>query len=82
MSTLIVMPDGNAVSPMLIKQVTLSKGRGILCRDAQQRNIAWIPVADEEKGERVRDILIRLAGDERRFTQPDWSFLDEEVAAD
>lgn len=82
MSTLIVMPDGNALSPTLIKQVSLIKGKGVLCRDAQQRNIAWIPVTDEEKGERVRDILIRLAADERRFVQPDWSFLDEEVSAD
>lgn len=77
MSTLIVMPDGNALSPTLIKQVSLIKGKGVLCRDAQQRNIAWIPVTDEEKGERVRDILIRLAADERRFVQPDWSFLND-----
>lgn len=80
MSTLIVMPDGNALSPALIKQVTLTK-RGVLCRDAQQRSIAWIPVADEEHGKRARDILIRLAADGPRPVQPDWSFLDDETDA-
>lgn len=81
MSTLIVMPDGNALSPVLIKQVSLFKGKGVLCRDAQQRNIVWIPVTDEAKGERVRDILIRLAADGPRPVQPDWSFIND-VAAD
>jgi len=81
MSTLIVMPDGNALSPVLIKQVSLFRGKGVLCRDAQQRNIAWIAVKDVEKGERVREILIRQAADGPRPAPPDWSFLDE-VATD
>lgn len=80
MSTLIVMPDGNALSPVLIKQVSLYK-KGVLCRDAQQRMIAWIPVVDEAKGRRVRDILIRLTADGPRPVQPDWSFLNEESAS-
>lgn len=80
MSTLIVMPDGNALSPALIKQVSLFK-KGVLCRDAQQRTIAWIPIADEEKGKRLRDILIRLTAEGPRPVQPDWSFLDDEVDA-
>lgn len=80
MSTLIVMPDGNALSPVLIKQVSLHK-KGVLCRDAQQRILAWIPVVAEEKGKRVRDILMRLAADGPRPIQPDWSFLNEESAS-
>lgn len=80
MTTLIVMPDGNALSPVLIKQVSLYK-KGVLCRDAQQRMIAWIPVVDEVKGKRVRDILIRLTADGPRPIQPDWSFLNEEADA-
>lgn len=76
MTTLILMPDGNALSPALIKQVSLHK-KGVLCRDAQQRMLAWIPVVDEEKGKRVRDILIRLTADGPRPVQPDWSFLKE-----
>jgi hypothetical protein len=80
MTTLILMPDGNALSPDLIRQVSLHK-RGVLCRDAQQRMIAWIPVVDEVKGKRVRDILIRLTADGPRPIQPDWSFLNEEADA-
>lgn len=80
MSTLIVMPDGNALSPELIRQVSLHKNR-VICRDAQQRIIAWITVADEEKGKRVRDILIRLTADGPRPVQPDWSFLKKEADA-
>ena len=80
MTTLILMPDGNALSPALIKQVSLHK-KGVLCRDAQQRMLAWIPVIDEEKGKRVRDILIRLTADGPRPVQPDWSFLKEEANA-
>ena len=80
MSTLIVLPDGNALSPVLIKQVSLYK-KGVLCRDAQQRMIAWIPVVDEAKGKRVRDILIRLTADGPRPVQPDWSFLNDEADA-
>ena len=80
MTTLIVMPDGNAMSPVLIKQVSLYK-KGVMCRDAQQRMIAWIPVVDEEKGKRVRDILIPLTADGPRPIQPDWSFLKEEDAS-
>lgn len=82
MSTLIVMPDGNALSPVLIRAVQLVKGKGVICRDAQQRTIAWIPITDEEKGKRVRDILIRLATERPRPGQPeDWSFLNDEADA-
>lgn len=84
MSTLIIMPDGNALSPSLIRSVSFFKGKKglrVLCNDAQQRIIVSIAVADEVKGKRVRDILIQLAADGPRPMQPDWSFLDEEVVA-
>lgn len=79
MSTLIVMPDGNALSPSLIKQVSLFKNR-VICRDAQQRIIAWIDVADEEEGKRVREILIRQTADGPRPMPPDWSFMKPKEA--
>ena len=82
MSTLILMPDGNAMSPSLIRSVNLfqsKKGLRVVCNDAQQRIIVSIAVADEVKGKRVRDILIQLAADGPRPLQPDWSFLDEEA---
>lgn len=78
MTTLILMPDGNALSPELIRQVILYK-KGVLCRDAQQRTIAWIPVVDEEDGKRVREFLIRLTAEGPRPIQPDWSFIKPNI---
>jgi hypothetical protein len=78
MFKLIIMPDGNAVSPAIIKSVQLNK-KGVVCSDAQRRLIVWIDVTDEEKGKRVRDIMIRVANDGYRAQQPDWSFLQGDV---
>lgn len=78
MTTLILMPDGNALSPDLIRQVTLYK-KGVMCRDAQQRMIVWIPVVDEEDGIRVRELLIRLTADGPRPVPPDWSFMKPNI---
>lgn len=84
MSTLIVMPDGNALSPALIKAVSFFKGKKgfrVLCQDAQQRIIACISVRDEATGKRVRETLIQLTADGQWPVQPDWSFLEEEADA-
>lgn len=83
MSTLIVMPDGNALSPALIKSVSFfrgKKGPRVICQ-GEQRIIACIAVRDEAAGKRVRDILIQLAADGQRAAQPDWSFLEEADAS-
>ncbi len=79
MYKLIDLPDGNAISPALIRSVQLRKGKGVFLFDAQQRVAAWIPVTDEVKGERVRDLMKRVANDGPRAQQPDWSFLESEV---
>jgi hypothetical protein len=79
MSNLIVMPDGNALTPALIKVVQFIKGKGVICKDAQQRMVSWVPVKDDIKGQKVRDLMIRIAGEGSRSPQPDWSFLEEQV---
>lgn len=80
---LIKMPNKNALSPDAIRGVQLYPGKGVLCRDAQQGIIDWIPIIDAEKGGRVRDLLISVIEDGNQATQPDWSFLDgEDVSAD
>jgi hypothetical protein len=79
MSNLVVMPDGNAISHAVIKSVQLINGKGVLCKDAQQRVAAWVPISDDTKGKRVRDIMIRIVEEGQRSIQPDWSFLESEV---
>lgn len=79
MSNLFLLPDGNASSLVLIRSVQLYQGKGVMCRDAQQRVVTWIPVSGHENGCRVRDIMIRLVQEGPRAVQPDWSFLKDEV---
>jgi hypothetical protein len=81
MSNFITLPDGNAISPAVIKSVFYFQGKGVMCRDAQQRPLSYIKVADDDLGHRVRDLLIKAVNDGARALQPDWSFLDEESAA-
>jgi hypothetical protein len=79
MNKLIDLPDGNALSPVVIKGVHHVPGRGVLIRDAQLRIVAWIMVADDEKARRVRDLMKAVVNDGYRAKQPDWSFLESEV---
>ena len=81
MTNLFVLPDGNAICPTLIRSVQQTK-KGVACFDTQKRVVAWIPVADAQKSLRVREIMIRVAAEGRRFQQPDWAFLTDSVAAD
>lgn len=78
MSHWLLLPQGDAVSNVLIKSVSHLVGRGVICRDAQQRIVAFIKVVNDEKGRRVRDLLIKSVNEGPGATQPNWSFLDEE----
>lgn len=80
MSKFILLPNGDAISNAVIKSVRYLNGRGVACSDAQQRLVVWIEIADVDKGHRVRDILIRFVQEARGIPQPDWSFLEEEIA--
>lgn len=81
MTSFILLPNGDAIANSVIKSVRYVNERGVACSDAQQRMVAWIPVADVAKGHRVRDILILFVKDPRGIRQPDWSFLNDEVPA-
>lgn len=77
MSKLILLPDGNAISNAVIKSVIYYEGKGVMCRDAQQRVVSYTKTPIDEHGRRVRDLLIKVVMDGLGATQPDWSFLNE-----
>lgn len=80
MSKLFILPNGNAIAPEVIKSVIWHAGKGVICHDTQQRVVVWIPLADEEKGKRLRDVLIRVTEQGKDAPTPDWSFLNEQAA--
>jgi hypothetical protein len=77
MTKLILLPDGNAISTAVIKSVFYYVGKGVMCRDAQQRTVSYIKISVDEHGHRIRDLLIKAVLDGSGATQPDWSFLTE-----
>ena len=77
MAKLTTLPNGNAISMPLVTSITLHPGKGVSCRDEQQRMLAWIDVEDIEKAKRVRQTLIRLAQPGVGGVEPDWTFLEE-----
>ena len=77
MSNFILMPDGNAVSPAVIKTVFYYEGKGVICRDAQNRSINYIKISSDDHGRRVRDLIIKAVNEGARASQPDWSFLEQ-----
>ena len=81
MTKLIRMPDGNAFSPALIERVTFyPTSLIVLCQDAKSNRIAWIKVANEVEGIRVREVLLDIADAGYRAEPPDWSFMEAKVA--
>jgi hypothetical protein len=81
MKNVMILPDGNAISSSIIKSVSLHDGRGVICRDAQQRPVSWIKVSNIEIGKRVRDVLISFMRD-GRIAQPDWEEIFTESGAE
>lgn len=81
MSKLFILPNGNAIAPEVIKSVIWHAGKGVICHDAQQRIVVWVPVVDNEKAKRLRDLLIRMSEQGNGSPTPDWSFLNEQEAA-
>lgn len=75
MTNFILLPDGNAVSHAVIKTVFHYEGKGVMCRDAQNRPVTYIKISSDDHGRRVRDLIIKAVSDGARADQPDWSFL-------
>ena len=78
MPNLFLLPNGNAISAATVRSVQLA-AKGVQCRDAQNRLVAWIPVSNEELGCKVRDLLISTVQKGLHAPQPDWSFLKNET---
>lgn len=75
------MPSKNVHSTFVMHSVRWIEGKGVVITDARGRLLEWIPVADAEKGQKVRDMLISALNGERRFRTLDWSFLNEPATA-
>jgi hypothetical protein len=70
MSQWMILPNGDAVTSSVIKSVSLHKA-GVVCRDAQQKVVSWIPTQNQAVGGIVRDKLIAFARD-GNAPQPNW----------
>ena len=77
MSKLILLPDGNAISPEIVRAVSYHEGKGVLCRDAQSRAVCYIKEEDAETGKHIRDLLIKAVADGNAALQPDWSLIQK-----
>ena len=80
MKKLILLPDGSAISSELIHAVTYVNKKGVLCRDVNSNPICYIKEADLETGNRIRDLLIKVAEAGNSADQPDWSFIQKAAA--
>lgn len=77
MAKLTVLPNGNAIAMHLVTSITLHPGKGVSCRDEDNRMVAWIDVTDADKAKQVRQTLIRLTQAGMAGLEPDWSFLEQ-----
>lgn len=77
MSKLLKLPNGDAIANYVLRSVQYYEGKSVVCKDAQQRIVAYIKEPNTQRGMRIRDLLIKVVDDGNAFTQPDWSFLTE-----
>ena len=77
MKNFILLPDGNAVSPAVIKSVTYYEGKGVILRDAQNRHVSYLQIENDAHGRLARDLIIQAIEEGTKAVQPDWSFLDQ-----
>lgn len=78
MATKIVLPNGNLTCNETMNTVELIPKKGVVCRDSLRKIVAWIPVEDQAKAEKVRDLMNDFARAGRWGVQPCWKFLSEE----
>lgn len=75
MSNFILMPDGNAISPAVIKGVIHIPGKGVVLRDAQNRLLSYLKTDNDEHGLLARNLIIKAIDEGVRSAQPEWAFL-------
>ena len=73
----VVMPNGNSHTSFVAQSVRLVPNKGVAVMDARGKLLEWIPVTDAEKAQRVQHILHRGFDGDRRYRNPDWTFLQE-----
>ena len=73
------MPSGNVYTEYAIHIVKWYEGKGVLCLDARNKPLEWIPVTDIEKGRRVRDMINGALAGDPHYRKLGWAFLNEAV---
>lgn len=73
------MPSGNVYTEYAIHIVKWYEGKGVLCLDARNKPLEWIPVTDIEKGRRVRDMINGALAGDLHYRKLNWAFLNEAV---
>lgn len=77
MTNRVVLPNGNSHTSFVVQSVKAFPNKGVVLMDARGKMLDWIPVADAEKAERVQHIINQALEGNRRYRNPDWSFLQE-----
>lgn len=81
MATKIVLPNGNLTCNETMNTVELVPKKGVVCRDSLRKIVAWIPVEDPAKAQKVLVLMTDFARAGRWGIQPNWDFLKEETPA-
>lgn len=72
-------PSGDQFAASVVRAVVAYPGKGVILRDAQNRLIAFIKIADPEKAIRARDLITQVVKGKLTY-DINWSFLDEPTA--
>ena len=76
------MPSGNVYTEYAIHIVKWYEGKGVLCLDARNKPLEWIPVTDIEKGRRARDMINGALAGDPHYRKLNWAFLNEAVPSE
>lgn len=72
---MILLPDGNYISPEMIRSVSYVPSKGVICLSAEAKPVCYIKETNPEIGKLIRDELIKIVMG--KSDSPDWSFLKE-----
>lgn len=72
-------PSGDQFAASVVRAVVAYPGKGVILRDAQNRLIAFIKIADPEKANRARDLIMQVVKGKRTY-EINWNFLTEPTA--
>jgi len=75
---MIKLPNGNRLMPYMIAGIT-PKNKGVGVTNSNGDMIGFIPETDPALQAQVMDLLEACKNAGKKFVQPDWSFLDEDL---